>query len=117
MGSVVPGGCFVVIAQFKDVNRMYVRQRRNLYVAYWMKMSCALFLIFLTGCSSIFSGVDASNIHLTTRTPTGPLPTYVPGSRPDGEVDNPSVIQLAKIQSIMAGMTLDQKLAQLIIVE
>lgn len=91
--------------------------RRNLYVRCWMKISCALFLIFLTGCSSIFGGVDASNIHLTSPTPTRLLPTSVPGSRPDGEVDNPLVVQMAKIQSMMAGMTLDQKLAQLIIVE
>ncbi len=91
--------------------------RRNRYARYWMKMGCALFLIFLTGCSSIFGGVDASSIHQTTPTPTKPLPTSVPGSRPDGEVDNPLVTQMAKIQSIMAGMTLDQKLAQLIIVE
>ncbi len=91
--------------------------RRYLYARYWMKTSCALFLIFLTGCSSIFDGVDASSIHLTSPTPSRPLPTSVPGSRSDGEVDNPLVMQMAKIQSIMAGMTLDQKLAQLIIVE
>ncbi len=97
---------------------MRVRQRGNFYVIYWMKISCALFLIFLTGCSSIFGGVDASITQPTTPTPRSrPLPTLVPGSRSDGEVDNPLVNQLAKISSIMAGMTLDQKLAQLIIVE
>jgi len=96
---------------------MHGRQPPDLYARFWMKISCALFLIFLTGCSSIFSGVDASSTHLTSPTATRPLPTYVPGSRSDGVVDNPSVMQLAKIQSIMAGMTLDQKLAQLIIVE
>lgn len=96
---------------------MHVRQPRNLYATFWMKFSCVLLLIFLTGCSSIFNGVDASSTHLTAPTPTRPLPTYVAGSRLDGIVENPQIMQLAKIQSIMAGMTLDQKLAQLIIVE
>jgi beta-N-acetylhexosaminidase len=96
---------------------MRVRQSRDLHSTYWMKISFALLLIFLTGCSSIFSGVDASNTHLLTPTQTKPLSTYVPGSRSDGDVENPLVIQLAKIQSIMANMTLNQKLAQLIIVE
>jgi beta-N-acetylhexosaminidase len=115
MGSVAVEECAIIIAQFKDVNWMPVR--RNFYARYWMKMSCALFLIFLTGCSGIFGGVDASSTHLIAPTPTRLLPTYVPGSRTDGGVDNPLVKQQAKIQSIMAGMTLDQKLAQLIIVE
>ena len=91
--------------------------RRNLSARNWMKLSCALLLIFLTGCSSFFGGADASSIHLTSPTPTRYLPTYVPGSRSDGEVDNPLAMQMAKIQGIMAGMTLEQKLAQLIIVE
>ncbi len=82
-----------------------------------MKISCLLFLFFLTGCSGIFSGVSASNTPLVSPTPTRLLPTYVPGSRPDGSVENPLVFQLAKIQRIMSGMTLDQKIAQLIIVE
>lgn len=42
---------------------------------------------------------------------------YVSGNRPDGNVENPLALQMTKIQSIMAGMTLDQKLAQLLIVE
>ena len=96
---------------------MHGHQLRNQYLPYWMKCSCVLLLFLLTGCSSIFGGVDASNTHLTSPTQTRPLPTYVAGSRPDGNVENPLVMQLAKIQHIMDGMTLDQKLAQLIIVE
>src|SRR5690348_5304174 len=84
---------------------------------YWMKIGCALFLLFLTGCSSIFNGADASNTPLPTPTQTGHSMFYVAGNRPDGNVENPLALQLAKIQSIMAGMTLDQKLAQLLIVE
>ncbi|HEY6541609.1 MAG TPA: glycoside hydrolase family 3 N-terminal domain-containing protein, partial [Ktedonobacteraceae bacterium] len=89
------------------------------YLTFWMKVNCALFLIFLTGCSSIFNGVNASNTHLATPTltPTRRSLIYVSGNRSDGNVENPLAIQLAKIQSIMAGMTLDQKLAQLLIVE
>lgn len=96
---------------------MHIHQPRNLYATFGLKFSCLLLLIFLTGCSSVFSGVGASSTHMTSPTPTRPLPTYVAGSRLDGVVENPQVMQLAKIQSIMAGMTLDQKLAQLIIVE
>jgi beta-N-acetylhexosaminidase len=96
---------------------MRAHQSPDLYSRFWMKCSSVLLLIFLTGCSSIFSGVDASNTPLITPSPARPLPTYAAGSRPDGEVENPLATELAKIQQIMAGMTLDQKLAQLIIVE
>ena len=96
---------------------MRLRQPRNLFAPYWVKISCTLLFIALTGCSSIFNGVDASNTHSPTATPTRPLSTAIAGSRSDGEVDNPLAMQQAKIQNIMAGMTLDQKLAQLIIVE
>ncbi|HKV59439.1 MAG TPA: glycoside hydrolase family 3 N-terminal domain-containing protein [Ktedonobacteraceae bacterium] len=63
------------------------------------------------------SGVDASGTQQPTATPTRPVPTYIAGERLDGVVENPLAMQMAKIQNIMAGMTLDQKLAQLIIVE
>src|SRR5579859_8249790 len=96
---------------------MHGHRPRNLFTTLWMKVGCTLFLIFLTGCSSIFNGVDASNTHLATPTPARRSMTYVSGNRSDGNVENPLAIQMAKIQSIMAGMTLDQKLAQLLIVE
>src|SRR5579872_505395 len=92
--------------------------RFHMLSSMWMvKVSCALFLIFLTGCSSTFNGVAASNTPSTTPTsPRHPM-VFVSGDRPDGNAENPLALQLAKIQSIMADMTLDQKLAQLIIVE
>src|SRR5690242_17774640 len=83
----------------------------------WMKVGCALFLLFLTGCASIFNGADASHTPPATSTPTRLATVYVSAYRPDGNVENPLALQLAKIQNIMAGMTLDQKLAQLLIVE
>ena len=96
---------------------MHGRQPYALSSIYWMKVSCVLLLLFLTGCSSLSNGTDASNTPLTTPTPTRRAMVYISGSRPDGNVENPLAIQMAKIQSIMAGMTLDQKLAQLLIVE
>lgn len=92
--------------------------RFHMLSSMWMvKVSCALFLIFLTGCSSMFNGVAASNTPSTTPTPARRAMVFVSGDRPDGNAENPLALQLAKIQGIMAGMTLDQKLAQLIIVE
>lgn len=92
--------------------------RFHMLSSMWMvKVSCALFLIFLTGCSSMFNGVAASNTPSTTPTQARRAMVFVSGDRPDGNAENPFALQLAKIQSIMAGMTLDQKLAQLIIVE
>ena len=98
---------------------MHSRQPHMLFSMGWMKVSCVLFLLFLTGCSSIFNGVDAANTPLPTLTPSqaGHSMIFVSGNRPDGNAENPLALQLAKIQSIMAGMTLDQKLAQLLIVE
>jgi beta-N-acetylhexosaminidase len=97
---------------------MHGHQPRHCYANFWLKVSCALFLLLLTGCSSMFNGANASSTPLTTPTPTRHALIYVSGSsRSDGSVANPLAIQLAQIQSIMAGMTLDQKLAQLIIVE
>ena len=97
---------------------MHGRQARHRYATFWLKVSCALFLLSLTGCSSILNGADASHTPLTTPTTARRAPVYVlEDSRSDGSVENPLAIQLAEIQGIMAGMTLDQKLAQLIIVE
>ena len=91
----------------------------NLHSRIWIKVGCALFLLFLTGCSGISNGVDASNTPFPTATPSraGHSMIYVSGNRVDGNAENPLALQLAKIQSIMTGMTLDQKLAQLLIVE
>ena len=96
---------------------MHSRQPHTHSSMCWMKVGCALFLLFLTGCSSIFNGANASNTPLPSPTQARHSMIYVAGNRPDGNVENPLALQLTKIQSIMAGMTLDQKLAQLLIVE
>ena len=98
---------------------MHGRQIHSLSSICWMKVSCVLLLLFLTGCSSIFNGADAENTPLPTPTSSqaGRSMIYVAGNRQDGNVENPLALQLTKVQSIMAGMTVDQKLAQLLIVE
>lgn len=96
---------------------MHSRQSHNLSSSWMLKIGFVLFLIFLTGCSSMQNGVDASKTPLTTPTPVRRTMVLVPGNRSDGSVENPRAQQLAKIQGIIAGMTLDQKLAQLLIVE
>ncbi|HEY6284838.1 MAG TPA: glycoside hydrolase family 3 N-terminal domain-containing protein, partial [Ktedonobacteraceae bacterium] len=53
-------------------------------------------------------------------TPTLPKASITPsptGSKTDSNAESPLKAQLAKVQQIMAGMTLDQKLGQLLIVE
>lgn len=98
---------------------MHRHQIHSLSSMYWMKVSCALLLLFLTGCSSIFNGADASNALSPTPTPSqaGRSMIFVAADRHDGNAENPLALQLAKVQNIMAGMTVDQKLAQLLIVE
>jgi beta-N-acetylhexosaminidase len=80
-------------------------------------MMCCI-LLFLSSCSNLFSGVASAGV----RQPTSTLPkasaTLSPtGTRTDSDVESPLEAQLAKVRQIMAGMTLDQKLGQLIIVE
>lgn len=93
------------------------RQSHNLSSSWMIKIGSVLFLIILTSCSSMQNGAGASKTPLTTPTTARRSMVFVPGNRSDGSVENPLALQLAKIQGIMAGMSLDQKLAQLLIVE
>jgi beta-N-acetylhexosaminidase len=73
-------------------------------------------LIFFSSCSNPLSGVESATIQQPT--PTLPKVSVTPSpTRTDSNVESPLKAQLAKVQEIMAGMTLDQKLGQLIIVE
>jgi len=74
-------------------------------------------LLFLSSCSNPLSGNVSSGAQQTTPTLPKATPALSPIARMDGEAESPLKAQLAKVRQIMAGMTLDQKLGQLIIVE
>src|SRR5260370_22655467 len=82
-----------------------------------MRFLCCL-LLFFSSCSNSLSGLESANIPHPTPTPhtvsVAPSPT---GIKTDSNAESPLKAQLAKVQQIMAGMTLDQKLGQLLIVE
>src|SRR5260370_28038503 len=83
----------------------------------WMLLLCCL-LLFFSSCSNPLSGLESANIPHPTPTPhtvsVTPTPT---GIRTDSNAESPLKAQLAKVQQIMARMTLEQKLGQLLIVE
>ncbi len=74
-------------------------------------------LLLLSSCSSLLSSVDSQNPRGVTPTPTKPSPTSTHSTKTDSAPESPLKVELAKVQQIMANMTLDQKLGQLIIVE
>jgi beta-N-acetylhexosaminidase len=72
-------------------------------------------LLFLSSCSSLLGSVgSAAPTRVLSK--SSPSPTLA-RARTDSAAESPLKAQLAKVQQIMAGMTLDQKLGQLIIVE
>jgi beta-N-acetylhexosaminidase len=75
-------------------------------------------LLFFSSCTNPLISFDATSIPHPTptllKTSLTPSPTEI---RTDSNVESPLKAQLAKVQQIMAGMTLDQKLGQLLIVE
>ena len=87
------------------------------HARFWMKSCCVLFLLLFTGCSNVFNGVAATSSRQSNPTITWSSPTGTPGKKIDGYTENPLMGDQAKVQQIMSGMTLDQKLGQLIIVE
>ena len=86
--------------------------RRNHFLMLLYTLAC----LFLTGCASLLTGMDAntSQVTPTVRRPTATISLH---PRSDMGFEGPLEAQLAKVRQIMAGMTLDQKLGQLIIVE
>lgn len=75
-------------------------------------------LLFFSSCANILSGFDTATIKHPTSTIT--RVTITPSqksNKSDSNIESPLKVQLAKVQKIMAGMTLDQKLGQLLIVE
>src|SRR5437588_2683709 len=74
-------------------------------------------LLLLSSCSGLLSSVDSQNPQGLTPTPAKPSPTSTHSTKADSAPESPLKVELAKVQQIMANMTLDQKLGQLIIVE
>jgi beta-N-acetylhexosaminidase len=74
-------------------------------------------LLLLSSCSGLLSSVNSQNPRGVTPTPTKPSPTSTHSTKTDSAPESPLKVELAKVQQIMANMTLDQKLGQLIIVE
>ncbi|HYV52003.1 MAG TPA: glycoside hydrolase family 3 N-terminal domain-containing protein, partial [Candidatus Eisenbacteria bacterium] len=75
-------------------------------------------LLIFSSCSNPLNSFDSSTIEHPTPTPS--KASISPSSkdiRTDSNIESPLKVQLAKVQQIMAGMTLDQKLGQLLIVE
>ena len=83
----------------------------------FMLLLCYM-LLFFSSCSNPLNGFDSATIaHPTptlSKTSITPSPT---GIRTDSNVESPLKVELDKVQQIMTGMTLDQKLGQLLIVE
>lgn len=86
--------------------------RQNHFLMLLYTLAC----LFLTGCASLLTGMDA-NMSQVTPTVSRPTATISLHPRSDMGFEGPLEAQLAKVRQIMAGMTLDQKLGQLIIVE
>src|SRR5207247_9064859 len=64
------------------------------------------------------SSFDSATIaHPTPTLPKASITPSPTGFKTDSNAESPLKAQLAKVQQIMAGMTLDQKLGQLLIVE
>ncbi len=78
-----------------------------------MLMCCILLL--LSSCSGLAGSAKSAEPTPGLSKPS-PSPTLA-RARTDSAAESPLKAQLAKVQQIMAGMTLDQKLGQLIIVE
>lgn len=97
------------------------RPRLSVIQAFYSLLLCCMVLLF-TACSNVLTG------NLPASTPTA-RPTLTPTPSPTAQlpaakVDSKSYVseeqirgELEKVQKMMAGMTLDQKLGQLIMVE
>ncbi len=100
----------VAIIRSTDGTRRTVELKSS---SFSMLICCIL--LFLSSCSSLLGSVGSA---APTRVLSKPSPSPTPArARIDSAAESPLKAQLAKVQQIMAGMTLDRKLGQLIIVE
>lgn len=83
-----------------------------------MMLVLCYMLLFFSSCANPLSIFDSAAIdHPTPTTLKASITPSPTGIRTDSNVESPLKVQLAKVQQIMARMTLDQKLGQLLIVE
>jgi beta-N-acetylhexosaminidase len=100
----------VAIIRSTDGTRRTVELKSS---SFSMLMCCIL--LFLSSCSSLSGSVgSAAPTRVLSKSSPSPTPAR---ARIDSAAESPLKAQLAKVQQIMASMTLDQKLGQLIIVE
>src|SRR5260221_6602353 len=89
------------------------RTLRLKYTGLSFLMCCIL--LFLSSCSGLLgSAAPADPTAVISKPSPSPSRTIV---KRDGEAESRLNAQQAKVQQLMAGMTLDQKLGQLLIVE
>lgn len=106
-------GCSSPVIQPRSGTRL---NRRPIYAGFTTLMCCILLL--LSSCANLLSGVSSADVQQPASTLLKPSPSLSPtGTRTDSDLESPLQAELAKVRQIMAGMTLDQKLGQLIIVE
>ena len=95
-------------------NRHFVKT-----LSLFFTISLLCMTLFLSGCSGLLA--NAKTVPTATSTNSKPSPTALPvNAKSDSDGISTEALtraQLAKIQHIMAGMSLDQKLGQLIVVE
>src|SRR5947209_4718342 len=99
----------------QTLHRQQITKKR---VHYFIVILCSL-VIFLSSCSGLLPGTSSTST--PTRNIAGPTPT-LQSVQPKADshgipTEALTRAQLEKVQQIMAGMTLDQKLGQLIVVE
>ncbi len=112
--SVSPDYAAVAILQhWRDARRR--PPLKSIHAGLMVVICCML--LFLSSCSNPLSGIASSGVQQLTPTPPEATSAVSPIARTDGGAESPLRSQLAKVRQIMAGMTLDQKLGQLIIVE
>ncbi|HLH62703.1 MAG TPA: glycoside hydrolase family 3 N-terminal domain-containing protein [Ktedonobacteraceae bacterium] len=83
--------------------------------SYILALCCVLLL--LSSCSNLLSSASSESSRQVSSPAARPSLTPTRSSKTDIAAESSLKVELAKVQQIMAGMTLDQKLGQLIIVE
>jgi beta-N-acetylhexosaminidase len=102
----ISGQCALPVVRPGEGSGRTVRLK---YTGLSFLMCCVL--LFLSSCSSLLGSAEPA---VVSKPSPGPSQTI---ARRDGDAESRLNAQQAKVQQLMAGMTLDQKLGQLIIVE
>src|SRR6266568_5651978 len=97
--------------------RIHISYRRvtSLYAVFAIVMCCIL--LALSGCGNPVKGSIVPSTQKTPRSSPTSLPLHSRIGAPEVTTESILRAQLARVQQIMAGMSLDQKLGQLIMLE